>query len=129
METIAADVRYALRTLWKNPGFSAIAVAALALGIGSNTAIFTVVNAVLLEPLPYPQPDRIMKVGRQFGDQVGYSNSITKFMVWRENDAFESFALYDQSGPALNVGTGQRLSKSKAYISRESISGFLAFRR
>jgi putative ABC transport system permease protein len=120
METIAADVRYALRTLWKNPGFSAIAVAALALGIGANTAIFTVVNAVLLEPLPYPQPDRIMKVGRQVGDQVGYSNSITKFMVWRQNDAFESFALYDQSGPALNVGTGQPPQQVKGvHVSRE----------
>jgi len=125
METFAADVKYALRTLWKNPGFSAVAVAALALGIGANTAIFTVVNAVLLEPLPYPQPDRIMKVGRQFGDQVGYSNSITKFMVWRQNNAFESFALYDQSGPALNVGTGQPPQQVKGvHVSREYFKVF-----
>jgi len=81
METLTGDVRYALRTLWKNKGFSAIAVAALALGIGANTAIFTVVNAVLLEPLPYPQPERIMKLGRQYSGGVGYSNSITKYMV------------------------------------------------
>ncbi len=125
METIAADVRYALRTLWKNPGFSAVAVAALALGTGANTAIFTVVNAVLLEPLPYPQADRIMKVGRQFGDQVGYSNSITKFMVWRQNDVFESFALYDQSGPALNVGNGQPPQQVKGvHVSREYFKVF-----
>ncbi len=125
METIAADVRYALRTLWKNLDFAAIAVAALALGIGANTAIFTVVNAVLLEPLPYPQPDRIMKVGRQFGDQAGYSNSIPKFMVWRQNDVFESFALYDQSGPAMNVGTAQPPQQVKGvHVSRDYFKVF-----
>src|SRR5580658_6203947 len=107
METVTGDVRFALRTLWKNKGFSAIAIAALALGIGANTAIFTVVNAVLLEPLPYPEPERIMKVGRQFNRDVGYSISITKYMVWRQNDVFESMALYDFSGPAMNVGTGE----------------------
>jgi putative ABC transport system permease protein len=107
METVTGDVRFALRTLWKNKGFSAIAIAALALGIGANTAIFTVVNAVLLQPLPYPQPERLMKLGRQFTGGTGYSNSITKYMVWRQNDVFESMALYDLFGQALNVGTGQ----------------------
>jgi putative ABC transport system permease protein len=107
METVTGDVRFALRTLWKNKGFSAIAIAALALGIGANTAIFTVVNAVLLQPLPYPQPERIMKLGRQFTGGTGYSNSITKYMIWRQNDVFESMALYDLFGQALNVGIGQ----------------------
>lgn len=125
METVTGDVRYALRTLWKNKAFSAIAVAALALGIGANTAIFTVVNAVLLQPLPYPEPERIMKVGRQFGGGVGYSNSITKYMAWRQNDVFEAFALYDQSGPALNVGTGQPPQQVKGvHVSREYFKVF-----
>ncbi|HEY1219600.1 MAG TPA: hypothetical protein VGF03_11725, partial [Bryobacteraceae bacterium] len=66
MGTFAFDIRYAFRMLARNPGFAAIAIVALALGIGVNTAIFTVVNAVLLQPLPYPEPDRIMEVDRGY---------------------------------------------------------------
>ena len=106
METLLADLRYALRTMRRNFGFTAIALAALALGIGANTAIFTVVDAVLLQPLPYPQPDRIMKLGRQFRTGVGYSNSITKYMAWRQNDVFDAMALYDFGALAMNVGSG-----------------------
>ncbi len=106
METLLADLRYALRTMRRNIGFTAIALAALALGIGANTAIFTVVDAVLLQPLPYPQPDRIMKLGRQSRTGVGYSNSITKYMAWRQNDVFDAMALYDFGALAMNVGSG-----------------------
>ena len=90
----------------RNLGFTAIALAALAIGIGANTAIFTVVDAVLLQPLPYAQPDRIMKLGRQFRTGVGYSNSIPKYMAWRQNDVFDAMALYDFGALAMNVGSG-----------------------
>src|SRR6476620_3990074 len=115
METMLADLRYALRTMRRNIGFTLIALAALALGIGANTAIFTVVDAVLLQPLPYRQPDRIMKLGRQFPSGVGYSNSIPKYMAWRQNDVFEALALYDFGALALNVGSGDPPQAVKAH--------------
>ncbi|HEV3139769.1 MAG TPA: ABC transporter permease [Vicinamibacterales bacterium] len=106
METFAADLRYAVRTMRRNLGVTAIALAAIAIGIGANTAIFTVVDAVLLQPLPYAQPDRLMKLGRKYPQGVGYSNSIPKYTMWRDNDVFAVMTVYDFGALAMNLGAG-----------------------
>src|SRR5262245_58848175 len=108
MGTLAADIHYAIRVLLKNPRFSLVAIAALALGIGANTAIFSVVNAVLLRPLPYPDPDRLVQVCRQFPQGRGCPTSIPKYIVWRTTSSFDAFAAYDFAGPGMNVGGGDR---------------------
>jgi predicted permease len=109
MGTLAFDIRYAFRMLARNPGFAAIAILALALGIGVNTAIFTVVNAVLLQPLPYPEPDRVVEVARQFPDGgLGNSISIPKYMVWKDNHVFQSMTLYGFAAAGMNLGAGDR---------------------
>ena len=122
MGSFISDLRHSIRLLIKTPGFSVIAIAALALGIGANTAIFSVVNTVLLQPLPYPEPDRIMRIQRVYksGD-IGTSTSIPKFMAWKSNNqTFDAMALYDFAGPGLNLGSGDRPQQVKGiHVSEE----------
>lgn len=108
METLLADIRHSVRLLIKSPGFTSVAVLALALGIGANTAIFSVIDRVLLAPLPYPQSERIMRVARKFPNGNGSSVSIPKFMAWRKSNSFEAMTAYDFGSISLNLGTGDR---------------------
>jgi putative ABC transport system permease protein len=87
------DLRFALRQLRKSPGFTFVAVLTLALGIGANTAIFSVVNAVLLRPLPYPNADRIMVLNESSGLGQNYSVALPDYFDWRnDNTVFEQLA-------------------------------------
>src|SRR3954462_6969829 len=113
METLLADLRYALRTMRRNVGFTLIALAALALGIGANTAIFTVVDTVLLQPLPYPEPDRIMRLARKFQGGEGSSNSVPRFMGRRKTDVLDSMVLFVGSAQGANLGSGDRPEQAK----------------
>jgi putative ABC transport system permease protein len=88
-----SNLRLALRQLIKNPAFSAVAVITLALGIGANTAIFSIVNAVLLRPLPYPNADRIMVLNESSGPGQDYSVALPDYFDWRnDNTVFEHLA-------------------------------------
>ncbi|PYJ43897.1 MAG: permease, partial [Verrucomicrobia bacterium] len=87
------DIRFAFRQLVNNPAFSAIAILTLALGIGANTAIFSIVNAVLLRPLPYPDADRIMVLNESSGPGQDYSVALPDYFDWqKDNTVFEHLA-------------------------------------
>ncbi len=88
-----ADLKFALRQLRKSPAFTLIAVITLALGIGANTAIFSIVNAVVLRPLPYPNADRIMVLNESSGPGQDYSVALPDYFDWRnDNTVFEHLA-------------------------------------
>ena len=108
MSSLLEDLRHTLRVLRKSPGFTAVAVSALALGIGANTAIFSVVNGLLLEPLPFKTADRLVRVGRSYRNgNVGGSASIPKFMVWKnDNQVFSAITAYDFAGPGMEAIRG-----------------------
>jgi putative ABC transport system permease protein len=108
MSDLWNDVKHALHLFIKSPGFTVAAVSALALGIGANTAIFTVVNAVLLKPLGYRDADRIMQILLTSPEGSGAGASIPKFQEWqRQTSIFKDVAAYDFAGPGFNV-TGDR---------------------
>jgi len=95
MESLLHDIRFALRTLLKSPGFTAVAVLTLALGIGATTAIFSIVNGIVLRPLPYTEPDRLVMVW-EHNDTFGrLAAAWTNFLDWRtESRSFEAIASF-----------------------------------
>jgi putative ABC transport system permease protein len=110
------DLRYALRLLWKSPAFSIIAIATLALGIGANTAIFSVIESALLRPLPFPNADRLVRVYETFDENGARSNTLNlaekTVRQWRESgrDIFED----------IGVATGASVTATSAGESAKS---------
>src|SRR5262249_24869377 len=106
MDTLVGDLRYGFRTLVRNPMFTVVAVITLALGIGANTAIFSVVNAVLLRPLPYRDAGKLVLVFETEPELPKAPVSGQDFVDWREqNTAFESMAAGGEEDATL-TGTG-----------------------
>ncbi len=110
MENLWQDVKYALRTLAANPGFALVTLLVLALGIGANTAIFSIVYSVLLRPLPYPQPDRLVMVWEDYqrrgGPQREWTNP-TNFTDWRaQSHSFSEMFFINGWNPTL-TGNGE----------------------
>ena len=91
----------------RDPAFAAAALAGLSLGIAANTAVFSVVNKVLLEPLPYPHPEELVQLISDSPIGTQHVVSIPKYEIWRDMTVhFESMAAYDTTGPAVNLGEG-----------------------
>jgi putative ABC transport system permease protein len=120
MDTLLQDVRYAIRGLRASPGFALLTVVTLALGIGANAAIFSVVNGVVLRPLSYPTPERLVFVSSQFPG-LGFDKfwvSAPEFIEFREmNNAFESVGAFTVS--AANLGTERPSRPVTAFVTHD----------
>ena len=106
MDIVLQDLRYALRTLRRQPAFAVLAISTLALGIGANAAIFSVVNAVLLRPLPYHRPDRIVALTTQW-QKTGRRGTVSgpDFQDWHDGtSSFAAMAAYADDETSVNVG-------------------------
>jgi putative ABC transport system permease protein len=108
VETIVADLRYGARVLRRNPGFATVAVLTIALGIGANTAIFSVVKSVLLDPLPFPEPERLVELGESRLAQGWARSGFSHANFWDVHDRNRSFeALGALSPSVLNLTDGE----------------------
>jgi putative ABC transport system permease protein len=110
LEVFVQDIRYGVRMLRKSPLFTAVAVAAIAIGIGANTAMFSLVDAILLRPLPYPEPQRLIVVGTQERGRSGLDLMGTAdFLAWRDHQqSFEQVAVLNQGGRSFALtGMGE----------------------
>ncbi|MET0626077.1 MAG: ABC transporter permease [Pyrinomonadaceae bacterium] len=125
--TVWKDLRYGVRTLVKSPAFTTVAVLSLALGIGANTAIFSVVNGILLRPLPYPESERLAAVWHtppqaSFPGMTRFSVSPGNYLDWKEQGrAFEQMAIYQYAGLSLSNG-GDPVPVTGAAVSSDFFS-------
>ena len=122
LERIVQDIRFGARVLAKAPGFAAVAILTLALGIGANTALFSIVNGVLLNPLPYPEPDRLVTLHESKPNFESGSISFPNFADWqRENHSFSQMAIARPNGFTL-TGQGESEQINAEFISADFFS-------
>src|SRR5437879_3380816 len=124
VETLWQDLRFATRVLRKSPGFAVVAVLTLALGIGANTAMFTVVNGVILKPLPYPHPDRLVMLWEgQLSDGTLGTVAPANFVAWREqNHSLHNMAAIDPYPDFILNGSGEPQRLTGAAVSSDFFS-------
>lgn len=120
MRTLLQDMRFGIRMLAKSPGFAAMAILTLAIGIGANTAIFTVLNSVLLRPLPFHDPDRLVIISERAPQFDSMSVAYQNFQDWKtQSSSFEKMAIFRQSDYTLTGASG-----SEHTTAREVSAGF-----
>ena len=120
-EAVMQDVKYALRSLARSPGFAVVAILTLALGVGANSAIFSVLNGVLLQPLPYPEPEAIVWLDEAHEGPDGRPGPVpwANLLDWRErNRSFEALAAFGASGTTV-LGGEQPVRVTVAGISQD----------
>ncbi len=122
MGTLLQDLRYGIRMLLKNPGFTIVAIITLALGIGVNSAVFSVVNGVLLNPLPFPHPEQLVALYESGADFDRSSISYPNFLDWqRRNTVFEKIAVYRSDSYNL-TGSGEAEQVDTEMVSSDFFS-------
>jgi putative ABC transport system permease protein len=127
LDDLGRDARLALRSLGRSPAFSTVAVLCLALGIGANAALFSVLNAVLLRPLPFEEPDRLVRIYETMGEKGQGSVSVPNFRDWQEQSTgFEQLAAY-QSG-SLNLQGNAEPERIRAVSSTPNLFALLRAR-
>src|SRR4030095_9987082 len=125
METLIQDARYALRSLRRTPGFSLAALVTLALGIGATTAIFTVINATLLRPLPFPHPEQLVHVMRHYPTGTERSQTGLRYLFFRDHLSSVSALAAWRGAAGVNLALGDRASYVKAVsVSKEFFEVF-----
>ncbi|HMV84298.1 MAG TPA: ABC transporter permease [Blastocatellia bacterium] len=109
MKTFRQDLQYGMRMLRKNPGFTLVAIITLALGIGANTTIFSVINSLLLKPVPFPEAERLVLVWQAEANNLKNRNIVSAPNYWdwqRRSDMFEKMAILDSAGKGYNLSGG-----------------------
>jgi putative ABC transport system permease protein len=133
LEVFVQDVRYGLRMLLKSPLFTTVALTTIAIGIGANTAMFSLVDAILLRPLPYPNPQRLIVVGtNQLGESTMSPMGTADFLAWRDRQqSFEQVALFDGAGGSFalsGMGAPERIPGVRVSANFFSIFGVAPLR-